>query len=583
MKTPRVCVAAESFFLYALSLISALAVIGCGGSYGNGGGGSGGTAPYITTQPSNQSVALGQTATFTVVASGTAPLSYQWRKSGSDITGATSSSYTTPATTTSDNGETFDVVVSNSAGSATSNAATLTVTSGSGSSAGWKWVQDAPLVFCSGSGKSGCTITIGNITPTVAGSVWVLIVETPNNVTITNVCSGTNLKGPGNPSGCSGTNGGWTHCPNCHATNPLGDNVDAFYTLSGPAGTVQDITFTLSGSAGTFLGGNFIEVLPPAGSTASFDGSTSGTQSSCSTCTAPTLNGITGTDVIIRNDGNGAPVKWNSWSAPYITDSNAFAIGLNITNDTGPTVTYAAVKNPEFMAIAFKSSLGTFIPPSHQYSIVNFTALGASCSPSCNLTIPSTGAGNLLFLEAGDEAFTHISSVSGGGTWNVPMGANTCQFQQNISSQNNAASCAYNLSSVAGTTSLTVTMSGTAATNFAVWEINSTVGTWSLDTQGAASIPTGQWYANGPSLTLSQSNDVIFQLLWAVGGSLGPSYYAQPYINNVGTVGPFNYFLINEVASVVLLDSGPTPPNLTWINDNIANAMFVTGVAFSAH
>ena len=84
-------------------------------------------APSITTQPSGQTITAGQTATFSVTAAGTAPLSYQWKKSGTTISGATSSSYTTPAETTSDNGVPFTVVVSNSAGSATSNAATLTV------------------------------------------------------------------------------------------------------------------------------------------------------------------------------------------------------------------------------------------------------------------------------------------------------------------------------------------------------------------------------------------------------------------------------------------------------------------------
>jgi hypothetical protein len=84
-------------------------------------------APTITSQPVSQSIIAGQTATFTVTASGTAPLSYQWQENGANIAGATSSSYTTPATTTPDSGSTFDVVVSNSAGTAISNAATLTV------------------------------------------------------------------------------------------------------------------------------------------------------------------------------------------------------------------------------------------------------------------------------------------------------------------------------------------------------------------------------------------------------------------------------------------------------------------------
>ena len=87
-------------------------------------------APSITTQPVNQTVTVGQTATFTVVATGTAPLSYQWQKNGTAISGATSASYTTAATTSSDNGAQFVVVVSNTAGSVTSNAATLTVNAG---------------------------------------------------------------------------------------------------------------------------------------------------------------------------------------------------------------------------------------------------------------------------------------------------------------------------------------------------------------------------------------------------------------------------------------------------------------------
>jgi hypothetical protein len=83
--------------------------------------------PAITMQPVNQTVVVGQTATFTVVATGTAPLNYQWQKGGTNISGANSASYTTPATTLTDNGSQFDVVVSNALGSITSNTVTLTV------------------------------------------------------------------------------------------------------------------------------------------------------------------------------------------------------------------------------------------------------------------------------------------------------------------------------------------------------------------------------------------------------------------------------------------------------------------------
>ena len=84
-------------------------------------------APSISIQPASQAVTVGQTATFSVVAAGTAPLTYQWQKNNTNISGATSSSYATPATVSGDNGSTFRVIVSNSVTSITSNAATLTV------------------------------------------------------------------------------------------------------------------------------------------------------------------------------------------------------------------------------------------------------------------------------------------------------------------------------------------------------------------------------------------------------------------------------------------------------------------------
>lgn len=82
------------------------------------------TPPAITTQPASQTVAVGQTATFSVSASG-AGLSYQWRKGGANISGATSAAYTTPATVLGDNGALFSVVVTNASGSVTSDNATL--------------------------------------------------------------------------------------------------------------------------------------------------------------------------------------------------------------------------------------------------------------------------------------------------------------------------------------------------------------------------------------------------------------------------------------------------------------------------
>jgi len=81
----------------------------------------------ITGQPSDTFVGTGQAATFHVVAEGSPPITYQWRKNGADITGATLASYTTPPTVIGDNNSLFTVRLTNPAGSVTSSPAKLQV------------------------------------------------------------------------------------------------------------------------------------------------------------------------------------------------------------------------------------------------------------------------------------------------------------------------------------------------------------------------------------------------------------------------------------------------------------------------
>jgi hypothetical protein len=87
-------------------------------------------APQFTAQPADVAVMAGATATFSVAASGSAPLTYQWRRNGIAIAGATSASYTTAATTAADSGAAFSVIVANASGTVTSRSATLTVSAG---------------------------------------------------------------------------------------------------------------------------------------------------------------------------------------------------------------------------------------------------------------------------------------------------------------------------------------------------------------------------------------------------------------------------------------------------------------------
>ncbi len=101
--------------------------------------------PTITSQPQDKIVSLGQPATFSVTASGSTPLSYQWQRNQVNISGATSSSYTLNTTQLSDDGDLFRCVVSNSAGTATSNDALLTVTPNTAPTAGITQPTDGAL------------------------------------------------------------------------------------------------------------------------------------------------------------------------------------------------------------------------------------------------------------------------------------------------------------------------------------------------------------------------------------------------------------------------------------------------------
>ena len=101
----------------------------CGGGGGDAPAVSA-VAPIITSQPANATVTEGNTAQFNVAATGSSPLTYQWRRDGAAIAGATGSVLVTPALTLADNTAQYSVVVSNTAGSATSAAAALTVNPG---------------------------------------------------------------------------------------------------------------------------------------------------------------------------------------------------------------------------------------------------------------------------------------------------------------------------------------------------------------------------------------------------------------------------------------------------------------------
>lgn len=115
------------------AVLAVAAMAGCGsGVLATPGSGTGpapatGVAPTIVTQPTSATIPLDSSATLSVVATGTGPLSYQWTQNGNAVSGATSASLTTAALQLADSGDTFSVTVSNAYGSVASDVATVTI------------------------------------------------------------------------------------------------------------------------------------------------------------------------------------------------------------------------------------------------------------------------------------------------------------------------------------------------------------------------------------------------------------------------------------------------------------------------
>src|ERR1700676_5291113 len=111
--------------LAAVLLLATVCAAGCGSGYMQAVIPA--QAPQIVTQPGDQSVPIGQTGAFAVVASGTAPLTYQWSENGAVIANSNSPTYTTATLGPADSGSKFQVTVTNSVGSINSRDALLTI------------------------------------------------------------------------------------------------------------------------------------------------------------------------------------------------------------------------------------------------------------------------------------------------------------------------------------------------------------------------------------------------------------------------------------------------------------------------
>ncbi len=261
------------------------------------------TSPGITTPPSGLSKTVSESATFSVVATGTAPLNYQWRKNGSNISLATSDSYTIPSVLTGDAGN-YDVVVSNNCGSVTTPvpAAVLTVNKATPTIT---WNNPADITYGTALGATQL-----NATASVGGS----FAYTPTSGTILNAGNAQTLHVDFTPTDTAN----YKNASKDVSINVLQKTLTPNITASNKVydGNTSATVLTRTFGAGEVVGS---DVVTLTGGTATFDTKNVGTGKTV-TATGLSLSGTTAGNYVL-----------SSTSAATTADITALAITGSIT------------------------------------------------------------------------------------------------------------------------------------------------------------------------------------------------------------------------------------------------------------
>lgn len=386
-------------------------------------------APTIITQPASQTVTVGQTAMFSVTASGTGPISYQWYQNGVAISGATSSTYTTPATVTGDSGSVFTVTVSSSIGTVTSLGATLTVQSTSpaakslvpstsmppynssvtlvpmfsGGTAviGSMGVGSSDITTAAVSGASyptppltsGKTYTL-TVTDSKGNVVSTTCLVTPTSVTITPISPANQTTAPGQLAFAATASGG--------ATNGL--------TWSATAGSFSGSTWTSPTVAGTYT------------ITATSVDEPSVSVSTTSSISGPTIT----TQPVSQHVCTGAGILLTV-SATYAASYQWSLNGTPIPGATNSsyTVSVAAAANAGNYTVTVSNGVGSVT------SSVAIVAVGSSITSNpASLSILTTQTALFSVAAQGLSPFTYqwYQIPSGGTTGTAISGATSSNY-----------------------------------------------------------------------------------------------------------------------------------------------------------
>jgi len=359
-----------------------------------------GLPPSITMEPSNQTTTLGSPATFSVMASGTAPLSYQWSKNGTIIPGATSTSYTTPTTVTGDTGATFTVAVSNAYGNVTSSAASLTL--------------NLPPIITTQPGDR--TVTLGSTATfnVVASGSGTLSCLWSKNGTVIPGATSASYTSPATVAGDAGA------AFTVVVGNAYGNVTSTAATLTlnlPPAITTQPVDQTVTlGSTATF------NVVASGSGTLSYQWSKNGTIILGATSTSYT------TPTAVAGDTNATFTVVVTNAYGNVT-SSAATLTLNLppaitTQPVDQTVTLGSTAT--FNVVA--SGSGTL---SYQWS-KNGTAIPGATSASYTTPTAVAGDTNATFTVIVTNAYGNVTSSAATLTLNQPPSITTQPVDQTV-------------------------------------------------------------------------------------------------------------------------------------------------------
>jgi hypothetical protein len=430
---------------------------------------------------------------------------------------------------------------------------------------GWTWLQDSVDYACT-TGTSSCTMQTYWPLPLTSGSVRIAIALTDTGGKISSATLG----------GSS-----LSLCPSsaCYIYNStLGWSLDAAYGINVGGTGIESLVVNMTSNTTSVFLIAAIELLPPSGYTASYDTVGTYSSASCNPCSGVGLT-LSETDAVVewRETTIAYTTPWAAWgspaTSPWMTDFEGTGYYLNAPpgSMSAPSVALSSAGAWVVTALAFKSTANTFTTSAPQYlENYTFTSTALTCSPTCSMTIPSTTSGNLIYLEVGTLSGAYnLSSFSIGATaGTVPSGCESSVTSPAADYQ----SCGYLLSAPSGATSANITMSGTATTYAEAFEVAKGGGSWALDTSGSAS-NSASYTPQGVALTLSGTNDAVFQCITAYGGYGATTLDPLP---STGVNGAM-YFTDAGGCGLLLNTVNGAAPYYTFQNGYVSA---VTGMAF---